>query len=167
MGWLIALGVLALAVFSRGFRAVLVVLVVLAVVAVVAGGLLYVYLQYDEGNRQREREAASRRVALSEVVLDDATLGRESTSFYRLRARARNLNASYSVRTIEVAIKVRDCADGPANDCDTVGQTKESVFVTIPPGQARDVAESIYFSPPPVFRGTMSWSFEIESVTAE
>ena len=133
MGWLIALGVLALAVFSRGFRAVLVVLVVLAVVA---GGLLYVYLQYDEGNRQREREAASRRVALSEVVLDDATLGRESASFYRLRARARNLNA-------------------------------ESVLVTIPPGQARDVSESIYFSPPPVFRGMMSWSFEVESVTAE
>jgi type II secretory pathway pseudopilin PulG len=167
MVWLIVLGILALAVFSRGFRAILGVLVVLAVFG---GAILLVFLRHQQTVHEQREGAARRRISLSEVALEDARLWPpQYGSSYQLRARARNHSTSHAVRSIDVTITLRDCAGQTAADdtCDIVGQGKESVYVRIPPGQVRDIDRSIYFNPAPMFRGRMSWSFAIEGVAAD
>lgn len=166
MIWLVALGVLALAVFSPGFRALLGVLFVLALLV---GGAVFMYVRYEQNAHIQQEDAARRRVAPSEVSLDDATLGPQYGSSYRLLARARNSSSLYTVRSIVVAITLRDCPTQTVGEenCEIVGEKAETVYVRIPPGQARDLDESIYFSPSPMIHGRMSWSFSIGGVAAD
>lgn len=154
MAWLFAIVVLGLAVWSRGFRKVLLVVVVLGTIGV-AGWF---------GYERRQDRIAKSLVSPSQVVLEDEQLrGRDSS--YNLTGRLRN-KSQYTINQVDVKVVLRDCIANAVGPCDIVGQATDSVFVSIPPSQVRDIESLVYFSPAPVFRGEPTRQIEIVAVRA-
>ena len=113
----------------------------------------------DKANRI-EREAARARIQRSEVSCDDLELqpGYGSAA-YRLLGRIRNKSQRYTLTELKLKLTMRDC--NAQGDCETVGETEESIYVTIPPGQARDLDEYVYFSHLGQLRGRLQWDYQI------
>jgi hypothetical protein len=151
MGWLLALGAIVLAIYSRGFRLV-------AAGVIVVGAVLIVYSTASFNN---EREAARSLIPLTDVEIDDARLG----GFDRFTGRIRNSNRSHTLSSFDVKVTIRDCA--PSGQCEVVGQTNTSVYANVPPGQARDFSDYLFFNPPPRIRGRMEWSYVIDATSGE
>jgi hypothetical protein len=154
MSWLIAGVLIALAVYSKRFR-----IFALGAIGVV-GLLLFAWNSFNN----REREAAKRLVPASDVQIDDARLGGRGGS-YQFTARVRNANASHPLSSLDLKVTLRDCQ--PSGPCEVVGESTTSVYARVPPGQARDVDDYVFFSPSPSIRGRMEWSYRIEAISAE
>jgi len=48
-----------------------------------------------------------------------------------------------------------------------VGQANTSIYTRVPPGQARDVEEYVFFNPSPRIRGRMEWSYAIGEIAGD
>jgi hypothetical protein len=156
MGWLLLLGVVALAIFSRGFRGALIVVVVLG-----GAGLFLV-----EGWNRAEDSAARTRVARDLVVLEDLSLAR-SYSSYSLSGRLRNNDRQYTVNRLIVRVTLRDCRPHePSPICDIVGETDTSIFLDVPPGQVREIDSGVYFSSGTIVRNQMQWDYTVVAIYA-
>jgi hypothetical protein len=156
MGWLFVLGILVLAIFSRGFRLFL----LWSAVAVGIGAWIW-----HASTQQRKVRAPPPHVPISDVVLEHATLG-GSGRVRELHGRLHNRNRSHSLLAVDVLVTLRDCATGPVPTCVVIGERRESLPVRVPPGQARDVTELVDFANATV-RGEMSWTYAIVGVLAE
>jgi hypothetical protein len=60
---------------------------------------------------------------------------------------------------LRLMLTMRDCT-GPA-DCEVVGESEEFIFTKVPPGQARDLDESVHFSKLGQPRGKRQWDYRI------
>lgn len=152
MAWVIAIVVLVLLVVSAGFRKLALGLVV---IAVVGGVIAYFYGQAEE------RQSLTR-IPASQLVLENVRLNPDYSS-YKLSGRIKNNSAQFTLTRIVFAITMQDCTgDAPARNCVTIGETNESVYLTIPPGQARDFQDSVYFSGGALKpKGRLDWNYSI------
>ena len=96
-----------------------------------------------------------------DVAIDDARLA----GLKQFSARVRNANRSHTLRSVELKLTMRDCA--AAGACEVVGQTNTSIYTRVPPGQARDVEEYVFFNPSPRIRGRMEWSYAIGEIAGD
>jgi hypothetical protein len=159
--------VLVLLVLSRGFR--LVAMSLLAVI-VVGGGALY-YVSWQSGIA--EARASESRIAHSEVRLESLQL-RSSGYRYEIRGRITNLSPRYTLDRAIVKTVMRDCdrvidakdyvaavdagRDPMEPACLVIGESDKSLYVDVPPGQARDFSETFGFSPSISPKGRLVWS---------
>ena len=153
MVWLIiVIGLIFLAVKYRAFRMFL--LIGCAVIALGIGAYL--------ARERSEREEAKSLVRPDQLSFSEMTLGPEYGTTYTLRGRVKN-NSPYEVKNVQVKVQVSDCdANG---HCDVVGEEPEYAFVDVPPGQVRDLSESIYFSNM-VIHGHFEWNYVVTQVEA-
>jgi hypothetical protein len=150
---LLIAGVIALVKFPSFRKAIFVIVVLLAVVIVG-------YLAYDK----QQTEASKKLVRVEELSFADMRLGPESYgSSYKLVGRVKN-NSRYTVFGIQAKIHVLDC-DDKAN-CEVVGDEERDIAPLIPPGQVRDIDDSIYFSGATHVRGHFQWNYTINEIRA-
>jgi hypothetical protein len=160
MVWLaiVALVVAAFAIPRFG-KVVLGLIGVLVVVAVIGGIALLVMNQRE----QAERQAARTRIQKSEVELVDLGLGSSyGTGSYKLGGRVRNQSTRYTLSEMKLKFTMRDCTE--AGGCEVVGQTEDTMYVNVPPSQARDLNESVYFSGLGTPHGKHQWDYEIVEI---
>ncbi len=79
---------------------------------------------------------------------------------HRLSARLVNTNQSVMLKESVVSITMLDCAGESDDECQVIGQNDQRVNVKIPPGQARDISQTLSFGlSNPV--GTLRWQIII------
>lgn len=108
-----------------------------------------------DGNKQAARD----RIAANELVLKDIDIVAKSSS-YRITGRVLNNSEDAAVLSFGLEVLAWDCTPEESNEqrgydvkCVTIGQVEEQVFVDIPPGQARDIDDQVYFH-----GGTLNWN---------
>jgi HAMP domain-containing protein len=111
-----------------------------------------------------EEKRARTRIAAREVELEEITLSPSSGETYILAGRIHNHSARYTLTGLEMRFTARDCPD--TADCEVVGQSEKSLYLSIPPGQTREVSdEYVFFSGLGAPRGTRKWNYDITSVS--
>ena len=160
MTWaVIALTFLGFAIFSKGFRKVL---GATLVVAIVVGFGIYVYAKNAERIAQQEEARAKQRIPWADVDVFDMKMGTES-AFSTITGRVRNRNAQHTLTGLGLRLTIREC--NPAGQCDVVGETTETMALSVPPGQARDINDTVYFRDLGKSTHNRNWSFTIVSVS--
>ena len=158
MLWLGAVLVIGLLVVFAGFRKF-----AAAAVAAVAllGALLYAQNRYED--RRSLLRIASRELGFEDVNLKPVY------GNYRLAGRVKNNSPAYTLREVWLVITMQDCAgEGPARQCLTIGESKEKLYLAIPPGQARDFEEPVYFTGGSLKpKGRLEWSYGVTAIRAD
>ena len=172
--WFIG-GILLLwfAIASAGFRRLL---AVLAGVAVLVAILLFAWLEAERQQAAKEEQAAKLRIPHENVELIDLRMGTDS-SFVKLTGRVRNNDRRFTLTRMELRLRVEECAaldaqakaeaPGWSAACDTVGDTTENIFVTVPPQQAREIDDYVSFTAMGSPRMKRTWRYEVVSVSGE
>jgi len=155
MWWLIAILAIIAAFFFPRFRNVL--LILIGVLAV-AFFVLYEYEQTDE-------KASRSRITNTDVHLTETRLILRSPGAYTLVGRLRNGSAQFSIQSLQIRLTLRDCVS--KNQCATIGETTQSLSVSVPPGQTRGVEERIYFSSLPSLKGNLEWDYAVVEIHAK
>jgi hypothetical protein len=154
--FIVGLIVIFLAFGAAGVRTALKVAALVAALLLV---VVVVYIINHDMSAKAEREAAKKRIAISEIQFEDIRLS--LGGFEKLTGRIRNGSSRYVLTGVEMAITVRDCVSGV---CDVVGQASHTVMLDVPPGQVRAVDDYVYFSNMPPKRGEYQWDYQIKSV---
>src|SRR4051812_15580924 len=119
MAWLIvAVVVLFLAIAFPWFRIVLGIVVFGVAIAI----------WYSISSSQRETAAAKTRIRPDQVELFEMRLGNT-----QLTGRVRNLSPEFTLTGVELKLQLEDCVD---KKCEVVGETAESLYLNVPPGQS-------------------------------
>jgi hypothetical protein len=142
------------------FRKVTLIVVGVGVVGVI---LLLGYSKEQQASNARKTEAAKHLVAPASLVFQDMRLG-DQYGDYRLTGRVKN-TSQYTVTGIDVKLSISDCDS--SGHCDVIGDKEEECYLRIPPGQARDIDETLFMDHGTVIRNTMRWEYTIPYVSAE
>jgi hypothetical protein len=73
-------------------------------------------------------------------------------------------NSPYAVYDIKARIRVLDC--NAQSHCDVVGEENTRIGPFLPPGQVRDINDSVFFDSGTRVRGQFQWNYEITEVRA-
>jgi hypothetical protein len=136
MAWLFGIVVPVLLVASAGFGKFALGLVALGTAG---GGAVYLYNEHEESSPLS-------RIPISELVFENVTLKPDYSS-YKMSGRIKNDPGKLTLKRVAFVVTMQDCAgESTSKNCITIGEGNESVYLGIPPGQARGFGESIYFS---------------------
>jgi hypothetical protein len=114
-------------------------------------------------NNRHEEEVSKKRISHTEIQFDDLRLMPSySAASFRLSGRLKNKSQRFSLQDIRIKITMRDCIK--PGECEIVGETTASTFATVPPGQSRDVDESVYFSNLAKPKGKYEWGYYIVEI---
>lgn len=155
MAWaLIAVACVFLAIKFRSFRYVLLCIIGLLVLTI------SIYL-----SRQHETEEQSKRLVRSDQLqFSDMGLRPDFGNSYVLTGRVKNIS-QYSVFEVEAKIRILDCDD--QSHCDVAGEEDTwNICPLIPPGQVRDINQSIYFGDGTQVHGQFEWNYQITEIRA-
>ena len=158
MAWIVGIVVLILLVVSAGFRKFALGLVVLA--SAVGG---FFYLQNES-----EKSRALSRIPLSELVFENVTL-KPDYSNYELSGRLKNNSARFTLKQVNLLVTMQDCTgESRSQNCVTIGEGEEDMYLSIPPGQARDFNKSVYFSGGTLSpNGHFEWHYSVSQIKGE
>jgi hypothetical protein len=151
---LFGIAVLVLLVFSAGFRKFA---LISALVGGSAIGLLYM-------NSASESKASHSRISAADLQFDNVQLSSPYGS-YSISGRVTNKSATYTLSNVELLITAQDCDGNPAH-CTTIGEKSTYLWEDVPPGQARDFSNSVFFSSPFHPRGQFRWYYTVKETTA-
>lgn len=155
MWWLIAILAIIVGFFFPRFRKALLILIGVLVVGFFA---LYEY-------EQTEEKASRSRIANTDVHLTETRLIVRSPGSYTLIGRLRNGSSQYSIQSLRVRLTLRDCVS--KTKCDAIGETTQSLSISVPPGQTRGVEERVYFSNLPGLKGNLQWDYAVVETRAK
>ena len=156
---ILVIAILALLVFSKGFRKVAAISFGVSLVAAV---LLYVWIEKQSRENARKVELAKTYIKHSEIEIVEPKLSTLDGRPSQILGRIRN-NSKYPLGSIELKLILRDCIS--PEECETVGESEEAIYVVVPPGQSRDFEE--YVSGPELnLRGELTWHYVLKSVVA-
>jgi hypothetical protein len=160
MIWVLLLLGVVFAMAVPGLRKVILGLIGTIVALAVVAALILVVLDRQQ---KAERDRGKTLITQEQVEFVDLTLqpGYGGSS-YTLAGRVRNRSGRYTVSELRLKVTMRDC--DAANKCEVVGETEDAVYVTVPPGQARDLNEYIYFNGLGAARGKHQWDYEIVEI---
>jgi hypothetical protein len=150
---LVGIIVVWLAVASAGFRRGLAILASVAIIGIV---LLFVWLQIDQKVRATQEQEAKLRIPRANVELADLRMGTDS-SFVKLTGRVRNKDSRFTLTRLT-------CEEVK---CDTVGDTTESIYVNVPPQQAREIDDYVSFSGIGSPRMMRTWTYDVVSISGD
>lgn len=157
MVWVFLLIIIVIAAFAfpRFGKALLIIVGILVCVALI----WYFKIQQEE-------EASKKRIPANELELIELGLlpRKYSQESFELVGRIRNKSTQYTLTTLRLRITMKDCLS--AGPCETVGESSVWVFISVPPGQSREIKDSVYFSNLGNPRGQFQWSYMIEEISA-
>ncbi len=155
MFWVLFFVIVAIAFLKLpAFRKTILVITIVLVASIVG------YVLYD----RHEIEVSKTLVKPEQLEFSALRFGVGSFgSTYKLTGRAKN-TSRYAVFAIRAKILALDC-DDKAN-CEVVGEAEQVLSLFIPPGQARDIAETVYFANGMHVRGHFQWSHVITEIRA-
>lgn len=159
MVWLvIGIVVLILLVLSTYFRKIAATAIV---IIGLVGGLAYFLNEYAE-------ERSLSRITAAELDFRNVTV-KPGHSGYNLAVRVQNNSSEFTLKQVGLRLAMQDCTgEGDARDCVTIGESDVSMDLNIPPGQARDVEKTLYFSgSPPKILGELEWSYSVSKIKGE
>ena len=160
MLWLfLIVGVIVASFTIPGFRRFVAATVVLILV-LAAAVALWLLIAHEE--QAAEREAAKARIRESEIELVDLRMGPGYGSSFNVVGRVRNRSARYTLSELRLKFTMSDCVEN--RQCEIVGESVESIYLGVPPGQARDLDRSVYFSYIGKPRGKREWTYEVVEV---
>ena len=118
--------------------------------------LWLLFLSFGITNTKGERAIASKqRISVEQIDLIDLRLGDTTELFGRIR----NKSPVYTLTRVALELTMHDCVK---EDCEIVGKTTENIYVTIPPGQARDFKQGfIHFGTLLKPRGEYKWNYKV------
>jgi hypothetical protein len=162
MGWLL-LVIIIIAAFAvpRFGKAVLVFLGI-----VLLGVAIFAWLYESDKRDRAERAVARTRITPAEVELVGLALQPSSLGgSYTLIGRVRNRSTVYTLTKLQLKLMIRDCQT--STDCEIVGETEESVYTNVPPGQARDLDQYVHFSGLRQPHGKYRWDYHIVEIIGQ
>jgi len=158
MVWILVIVVLVLLVYSAGFRKFSLGLLVVLFLA----GIIWYVIEETENQRSLTR------ISPQEVELDKLRLTNSSSYSRQLTGRIKNNSPKHTLRSIDLKIILRDCEkESLKESCTIVGETTESIYVNIPPNQARDISEDVYGLESIHLKGEFAWSYRITKLQGE
>ena len=148
LGLILVVVVLALALTKKNVKLA----VPLAVVTVV--GIIAFLAWYQD----HELKQSAQRIPVTEVELADMQLNDEARGVKSISGRVRNHSSNYTLVELQVQVSMEDCIDG---HCEVINQTDITIKPTVPPGQARDFRERIYFKSTIAPRGEPKVQYQV------
>lgn len=126
----------------------------IAIVGVILIGVILLW-EASESDKRKKKDAFAKTLIRPEQVLAE---NMSLQGYNKLTGRIYNKSSQYTINELVVHITLRD---GNV----IVGETDKTVMVNIPPSQAREIGEYLYFSSsvPSMF----SWDYYIKSITAD
>jgi hypothetical protein len=118
---------------------------------------------YFAWHQNQELQHAKQRIPAAEVELADMKIIDEERG-KQITGRVRNHSQQYTLRELQVRISMEDCAD---NRCEVINQTDIALKPDVPPGQARDFREPLYFTSPLAPRGKLVLKYSVVGTRAE
>ena len=82
---------------------------------------------------------------------------------FRFQARLVNQHPDRLLRRVELRVSMLDCATPDQQNCPIIGQVTERVTTEVPPGQARDIADTVFFGRLNQIPQTPQWRAEVVS----
>lgn len=155
MIWLFAIAILALLVYSKGFRKF----------ALGFIGLSILITLVVIGKMNADKEKSYKKIAPSELSLEDIELNNSYSSSFNFTTRVKNNSKKYTVKWVEIKVTMKDISEKDPKGV-IVGEDTGTIYKDIPPRQARDASASIYMhnmNP----KGRLEWSYEIVKIKAE
>ncbi len=126
-------------------------------------GLMALAVAFYVVRNHEEEEASKHLVSADRLVFTDLGLASYGSGF-KLTGRVKN-NSPFYVFQVKATFHILDC--DAQSHCDVVGEEEEwNICPLIPPGQLRDVEESIYFGSGTRVRGQFQWNYEITEIRA-
>lgn len=117
----------------------------------------FAWYQNHELSLSKQRIPAAE-VELVDMKIIDERRGRQITG------RVRNHSQAYTLRELQVRISMEDCA---GSHCEVINQTDITLKPNVPPGQARDFREPLYFSSPLAPRGKLELHYAVVSTRGD
>jgi len=133
----------------------------LVALAAVVGGFFYL-------QNEREESRSLSRIKNSELVFENVTL-KSDYGGYKIAGRIKNNSPKYTLKQVTFIVTMQDCSgESPSQNCITIGENNETAYLTVPPGQARDFDESVYFSGGSLNpKGHLEWNYSISQIKGE
>lgn len=153
----LVIAILILLAFSARFR-----LVSLFLIAVVAIGGYIIYL-----NGEKHEALAKSRIPATDVSITDGHIELQNGT-YRFLGRITNNSSKYTLQYIELHAIAHDCSTSrDTRPCIAIGEAHETIGITVPPGQARDLNEPLYtISGNLAPKGVINWKYDISQTRA-
>lgn len=114
--------------------------------------------------QEHELELSKQRIPAAEVELADMQLSDSARGVKDISGRIRNHSQNYTLVELRVQVSMEDCVD---NRCEVINQTEIGLKPAIPPGQARDFRERVYFKSALVPRGKPVLEYRVVSTRGE
>lgn len=151
MIWLVVLVFVIALIFIPALRKIAGVLVIIGIVLI---GIMFLWSGFEKNNREKQEAFAKTLIRLDEVMTENMSMYGHD----KLTGRIHNKSKQHTIKELVIHITLRDRNV-------IVGETDETVWVKIPPGQARDINEYISFSSSVPSKFT--WDYYIKSVEAD
>lgn len=110
---------------------------------------------------EKKRELAKALIKLDEIEVSDAYLTLKN-GLATVKGRVRN-KSLYELSSFDLVIQIKDCRK--VEDCDVVGEAIQSVYLSVPAGQVRQLDEVISFTGTPELR-RMEWTYYVRETRA-
>lgn len=156
--WLVGIAILSLVVVSPRFRKFAVVFVVIASVIGVA---LWQYQEY-------ERNKSKSSIHPSELILQNMEFKPLDTDYeFEMTGRVINNSEKYTLKSIVLIVTTQECSDSAQTDCLIVSEQQESLYLTVPPHQARYFKKDIYLYSNQNIKKDLVWGHSIRYAVSE
>ena len=91
-------------------------------------------------------------------------LSDEARGVKSINGRIRNHSQKFTLIEVRLQVSMEDCVD---NHCEVINQTDVTIKPNIPPGQARDFRERVYFKSDLTPRGKPELHYRVISTRGE
>ena len=129
----------------------------------VAIAVVIAIIGYFAWQQNHQLERSKQLIPAAEVELADMKIVTEERG-RQITGRVRNHSQAYTLRELQVRISMEDCAD---SHCEVINQTDISFKPDVPPGQARDFREPLYFTSPIAPRGKLVLKYSVVGTRAD
>lgn len=114
--------------------------------------------------QDRELGLSKQRIPNADVELADMQLSDAARGAKEISGRIRNHSQDSTLAELRIQISMEDCVD---SRCEVINQTEITVKPAIPPGQARDFREPVYFKAALAPRGKTVLNYQVVSTRGE
>jgi hypothetical protein len=157
MKWLIGIVVLALLVVSVRFRKFVLGFVALGAAV---GGVVYLI-------NEREESRSLSRIPVSQLIFENVMLSPDYSG-YKISGRIKNTSAQFTLKEVTYIVTMQDCTgELPSKSCVTIGESRETVYLNVPPGQARDFEDSVYLGATLKPKARLEWHYVVSETKGE
>lgn len=123
-------------------------------ISLTIGLIVWQYQEYEEGKSKT-------RILPSEVVLRKISFDPIGNN-YQMTGRIYNNSEKYNLSGVQLKIIAKDCVNNNEDNCVIFSETNEYIYISIPPGQARDFKKEIYLYSNQNVENKVVWNYSIE-----